>query len=148
MQYRRFQAVSYTHLYLYSAHEFRNRYEMPLVKDGDKMTADSFRARIKPFMLRRMKSDVLNELPEKIENTMYAELTGEQKKMYTSYLALAKNQTLALLGDCLLYTSAIKKTEWHGSASFLILVSAVYWRCLLYTSRVEKKRKDEQYGKI
>lgn len=51
--------------YLYSAHEFRNRYEMPLVKDGDKMTADSFRARIKPFMLRRMKSDVLNELPEK-----------------------------------------------------------------------------------
>ena len=85
--------------YLYSAHEFRNRYEMPLVKDGDKMTADSFRARIKPFMLRRMKSDVLNELPEKIENTMYAELTGEQKKMYTSYLALAKNQTLALLGE-------------------------------------------------
>ena len=69
------------------------------VKDGDKMTADSFRARIKPFMLRRMKNDVLNELPEKIENTMYAELTGEQKKMYTSYLALAKNQTLALLGE-------------------------------------------------
>ena len=30
---------------------------------------------------------------------MYAELTGEQKKMYTSYLALAKNQTLALLGE-------------------------------------------------
>ena len=85
--------------YLYSAHEFRNRYEMPLVKDGDTMTADSFRARIKPFMLRRMKNDVLNELPEKIENTMYAELTGEQKKMYTSYLALAKNQTLALLGE-------------------------------------------------
>ena len=50
-------------------------------------------------MLRRMKNDVLNELPEKIENTMYAELTGEQKKMYTSYLALAKNQTLALLGE-------------------------------------------------
>ena len=85
--------------YLYSSHEFRNRYEMPLVKDGDKTTADSFRARIKPFMLRRMKNDVLNELPEKIENTMYAELTGEQKKMYTSYLALAKNQTLALLGE-------------------------------------------------
>ena len=38
------------------------------------MTADSFRARIKPFMLRRMKNDVLNELPEKIENTMYASL--------------------------------------------------------------------------
>jgi SNF2 family DNA or RNA helicase len=85
--------------YLYSAHEFRSRYETPLVKDGDSMTADSFRMRIRPFMLRRMKVDVLSELPEKIENTMYAELTSEQKKMYLSYLALAKDQTIALLGE-------------------------------------------------
>lgn len=85
--------------YLYSSHEFRTRYETPLVKDGDSMTADSFRMRIKPFMLRRMKCDVLNELPEKIENTMYAELTGEQKELYLSYLALAKDKTIALLGE-------------------------------------------------
>ncbi len=85
--------------YLYNAHEFRNRYEAPLVKDGDSMTADSFRARIKPFMMRRMKSDVLNELPEKIENTMYAELTSEQRDVYSAYLALAKDRTIALLGE-------------------------------------------------
>lgn len=85
--------------YLYSLHEFRARYETPLVKDGDTMTADSFRLRIKPFMLRRMKSEVLNELPEKIENTMYAELTGEQEKMYLAYLAAAKDETIALLGE-------------------------------------------------
>lgn len=85
--------------YLYSLHEFRARYETPLVKDGDSMTADSFRLRIKPFMLRRMKSEVLNELPEKIENTMYAELTSEQEKMYLAYLAAAKDETIALLGE-------------------------------------------------
>ena len=85
--------------YLYSAHEFRNRYETPLVKDGDQMTANSFRARIKPFMMRRMKQDVLQELPEKIENTIYAELTNEQKDMYSAYLAVAKNQTEALLNE-------------------------------------------------
>ena len=85
--------------YLYSSHEFRNRYETPLVKDGDSMTADSFRMRIKPFMMRRMKSDVLNELPEKIENTMYAELTEEQEKMYMAYLSLAKNKTARLLEE-------------------------------------------------
>ncbi len=85
--------------YLYNSHEFRNRYEAPLVKDGDSMTADSFRARIKPFMMRRMKRDVLNELPEKIENTMYAELTPEQQDMYSAYLALAKDKTIALLGE-------------------------------------------------
>lgn len=85
--------------YLYTIHEFRARYETPLVKDGDSMTADSFRMRIKPFMLRRMKSEVLNELPEKIENTIYAELTGEQEKLYLSYLAMAKDETIALLGE-------------------------------------------------
>lgn len=85
--------------YLYSAHEFRSRYETPLVKDGDSMTADSFRARIKPFMMRRMKQDVLKELPEKIENTIYAELTNEQKDMYSAYLAVAKNKTMELLSE-------------------------------------------------
>lgn len=85
--------------YLYNPHEFRSRYETPLVKDGDSITADSFRMRIKPFMLRRMKSDVLNELPEKIENTMYAELTPEQEKMYMAYLSLAKDKTVRLLGE-------------------------------------------------
>lgn len=85
--------------YLYSSHEFRTRYEMPLVKDGDKMTANSFRARIKPFMLRRMKQDVLWELPEKIENTIYAELTKEQKDMYSAYLAVAREQTKELLSE-------------------------------------------------
>lgn len=85
--------------YLYSSHEFRNRYETPLVKDGDSMTANSFRARIKPFMMRRMKKDVLQELPEKIENTIYAELTKEQKDMYSAYLAVAKQKTEALLGE-------------------------------------------------
>lgn len=83
--------------YLYTAHEFRARYETPLVKDGDSMTAQSFRERIKPFMMRRMKKDVLSELPEKIENTMYAELTPEQKKLYTAYLALARDKTIELL---------------------------------------------------
>lgn len=85
--------------YLYSPHEFRSRYETPLVKDGDSVTADNLRARIKPFMLRRMKKDVLGELPEKIENTMYAELAPEQKMLYTAYLASAKDRTIELLGE-------------------------------------------------
>ncbi len=85
--------------YLYSPSEFRARYEMPLVKDGDRMTADTFRARIKPFMLRRMKSDVLEELPEKIENTMYAELTPPQRDMYAAYLAVAKDKTAKFLSE-------------------------------------------------
>ncbi len=86
------------HGYLYGLNEFRNRYEYPIMRDADGFAATDLKAKIRPFILRRMKANVLSELPEKIENTMYAELTSEQKKMYSAYLALAKNETAALLG--------------------------------------------------
>lgn len=38
--------------------------------------------RVRPFILRRMKKDVLKELPEKIEQVQYTDLTEEQKKLY------------------------------------------------------------------
>ncbi len=41
---------------------------------------------IKPFMLRRLKKDVLNELPEKIEKNYYVELSSQQKKIYAAYV--------------------------------------------------------------
>ena len=42
---------------------------------------------IKPFMLRRLKKDVIRELPDKIEKNYYVELTKEQKKVYATYVA-------------------------------------------------------------
>lgn len=41
---------------------------------------------IRPFLLRRLKKDVARELPEKIETTLYSELTDEQKKIYLAYV--------------------------------------------------------------
>ncbi|SEA40944.1 Superfamily II DNA or RNA helicase, SNF2 family [Thalassobacillus cyri] len=40
----------------------------------------------RPFILRRLKKDVLSELPDKIETTQYSELTTEQKQIYLAYL--------------------------------------------------------------
>ncbi len=57
------------------------------------------RARIKPFVMRRMKSDVLAELPEKIEETVYAELMPEQKKLYEAYLSVAKKEVRRMLDE-------------------------------------------------
>lgn len=85
--------------YLYGMNDFRSRYEYPIMHDGDRFAAEDLKAKIRPFVLRRMKANVLNELPEKIENTMYAELTPEQKKMYSAYIALAKTETAALLDE-------------------------------------------------
>ncbi|MFJ8065369.1 SNF2 helicase associated domain-containing protein [Psychrobacillus sp. NPDC096426] len=50
--------------------------------------------RVRPFILRRMKEDVLTELPNKIETLQFSELQLEQKKLYAAYLAELKQDTL------------------------------------------------------
>ena len=50
--------------------------------------------RVRPFILRRVKKDVLLELPEKIETTQFSELQPEQKKYYAAYLAELKQEAL------------------------------------------------------
>ena len=54
---------------------FLRRYD----EEGD---LDDLRRRIRPFLLRRVKEDVLAELPERLEQTLYAEMTEPQKKVY------------------------------------------------------------------
>lgn len=50
--------------------------------------------RVKPFILRRLKKDVLKELPDKIEHLQTSELLPDQKKLYAAYLAKLKHDTL------------------------------------------------------
>jgi len=55
--------------------------------------------RVRPFLLRRLKSDVLQELPEKIETIQASGLLIEQKKLYTAYLAKLRQETLKHLAQ-------------------------------------------------
>lgn len=50
-----------------------------------------------PFILRRLKSEVLNELPDRIDTLQHSELTREQKKLYQSYLSVLHAETLEQL---------------------------------------------------
>lgn len=50
--------------------------------------------RIRPFVLRRLKTEVLRELPDKIESVIASELLPAQKKLYTAYLAKLRTETL------------------------------------------------------
>ncbi len=77
--------------YLRSHSKFVERYESPISK-GDSATLVSLGKQIRPFILRRLKQDVLKELPEKIEHVIEAELTQEQKKLYVAYLEQAKGE--------------------------------------------------------
>ncbi|OEH85027.1 hypothetical protein BHU72_06740 [Desulfuribacillus stibiiarsenatis] len=53
--------------------------------------------RVKPFILRRLKADVLKELPPKIENKLVSILTDEQKKLYLAYLEQIKGQISSII---------------------------------------------------
>ncbi|WP_334072761.1 MULTISPECIES: DEAD/DEAH box helicase [Paenibacillus] len=54
---------------------------------------------IRPFLLRRLKTDVLKELPEKIETVQTSELLPEQKKLYAALLAQLQQETLKHLNE-------------------------------------------------
>lgn len=72
--------------YLYSYSHFNKKFVQPAPDEDIHESFSDLSRQIKPFILRRLKKDVLNELPDKIEHTMIAELTEEQKKIYMAYL--------------------------------------------------------------
>ncbi|WP_054752595.1 SNF2-related protein [Piscibacillus salipiscarius] len=53
----------------------------------------------RPFILRRVKQDVLKELPDKIESVQYSDLTKQQKELYLGYLDKIKNETADALSE-------------------------------------------------
>ncbi|OAB44914.1 DEAD/DEAH box helicase [Paenibacillus antarcticus] len=63
------------------------------------LSRDNVAKRIRPFLLRRLKSDVLKELPDKIESIQVSELLPEQKKFYVAYLAELKHETVKHLKE-------------------------------------------------
>jgi SNF2 family DNA or RNA helicase len=67
------------------------------LKEYSHLTSKTIARRIRPFLLRRVKEDVLEELPEKIESIDRVELLPEQKKLYAAYLAKLRHQTLKQL---------------------------------------------------
>lgn len=77
--------------YLLSHQEFHKRYATPISK-GDSEALLELSRHTKPFILRRLKKDVLKELPPKIETQINASLTEEQRKIYLAYLHHTKSQ--------------------------------------------------------
>ncbi|MEM9884509.1 MAG: DEAD/DEAH box helicase [Bacteroidota bacterium] len=61
---------------------FGKNYLTPIQKYGDKAAMQHLRKKIYPFVLRRLKKDVLKDLPDKIEQTLYVEMSDQQKKLY------------------------------------------------------------------
>lgn len=94
--------------YLMSHNKFVKNYEKPIVREKDAGTLKELGKMISPFVLRRMKKDVLKELPDKIENKIVSELTEEQKKVYMAYLQQTKNELYKEIEDAGFEKSRIK----------------------------------------
>ena len=64
-----------------SRKDFAERFEGP-VEAREEGAADQLRRLVAPFILRRLKRDVLTDLPEKSESVVFAQMEGEQAKLY------------------------------------------------------------------
>lgn len=73
--------------YLPKYSRFVQQFEKPIVREGDKEALDELTRHISPFILRRLKKEVLPELPDKIETHLTAKMTPQQEKAYVAYLS-------------------------------------------------------------
>ncbi len=72
--------------YLYHYSYFLENFERPIVKEHDQEKQEKLKQMITPFVLRRNKKDVLKELPDKIEQTIYYRFNDEEEKLYLATL--------------------------------------------------------------
>jgi len=85
--------------YLGTRVDFRERYEREIQNDPTGPTARRLIKRIKPFILRRLKRDVIKELPEKIEQVSYCELNEKQKGVYGELVNSTRKQVSEFAGS-------------------------------------------------
>ena len=78
--------------FLFSMADFNSRYVNPIMERQDKIVEKRLKLQIYPFILRRMKRDVAKDLPDKVENIAYCELTDEQKDFYLQVLDSTKEE--------------------------------------------------------
>ena len=80
--------------YLFSYKKFKELYETPIVKEENNNRMERLKRLIEPFVLRRVKKEVLTELPDKSVTILYNEMEEEQKNIYMSYMLRAKSEVL------------------------------------------------------
>ncbi|MBC6696072.1 DEAD/DEAH box helicase [Terrisporobacter mayombei] len=101
--------------YLYSKHKFEK-----IFANSDK-NSSQLKNLIKPFMLRRTKKEVMDELPDKIEQKFYVELEKEHKRAYKSFVNLIKRRILENNEDNITVFSYLTKLRQLSIAPEIIV---------------------------
>lgn len=92
---------------LYQYSKFKNDFEAPIVNNQDEKTILQLQRMVRPFILRRLKKDVLKDLPEKLEEVVYAKAEPEQWKLYQAYTASLRS-TIASQSDAEVKTNKLQ----------------------------------------
>jgi SNF2 family DNA or RNA helicase len=85
--------------FLFSYSRFKKDFEAPIVRDGEKESLKNLHRLIGPFILRRLKKDVLKELPDKLETVVYSAFDKEQKDLYHANAYHLKEQLQSSEGN-------------------------------------------------
>ena len=83
--------------FLYSQEVFNKKYRNPIEKHADNNVKNKLVQRIKPFMLRRLKTDVAKELPEKTTIEVNIDMNEQQSKLYEAVRATMQQNIRELI---------------------------------------------------
>ena len=81
--------------YLGPAAEFRERYEQPITRERDPAAQNRLARRVRPFLLRRLKREVAPDLPARLEQVSFCDLTQDQAAVYREILEASRKEVLA-----------------------------------------------------
>ena len=84
--------------YLGAAKDFRERYELPITRDKSLEVQTRLTRRLRPFLLRRLKREVAADLPDKIEQVSFCELTPDQRGVYQQVIEAGRKEVLEAVG--------------------------------------------------
>lgn len=86
--------------YLGKETQFRKAFELPIQKDNNRVKSTTLKQLVEPFILRRVKTDksIINDLPDKVEQKVYCNLTKEQASLYEALVKDVSEQINSLEG--------------------------------------------------
>ncbi|QIL83813.1 DEAD/DEAH box helicase [Diaphorobacter sp. HDW4A] len=97
--------------FLGDPHTFGRRWRKPIEENGETLRAELLAKRIAPFILRRTKSDVAKELPERSDMLVRVELQGRQRELYEAVRTACDKEVRRVL----------KAQDWGNAAQIAIL---------------------------
>lgn len=116
---------------------FRNEFQNPIEKKADESRSRKLGMIIKPFILRRHKSQVATELPEKVEHVQYSEMTADQEKRYEEVKNHYREKIFKLI-----------EQEGLGNSRFMILEGLTKLRQLANHPKMVDQSYDGDSGKL